>query len=178
MLPQPREEESFMKRLIGLIFLSALLFSFGCAKKTKVSCPEPQTTKQEEVVVVEEVVPEPMTEEVVVVSEPTPMEAYEQDYAELPTQYQVAKGDCLWWIAEFKQIYNDPFMWPLIYKANRDKINNPDLIHPDQVFSIPRNFTMDELAASRKQAGAPKPYMAPKDALLPANLRAELGWGF
>jgi len=93
-----------MKRLIGLIFLSALLFSFGCAKKTKVSCPEPQTPQQEEVIVVEEVVMEPMVEEVVVVSEPTPMEAYEQDYAELPTQYQVAKGDCLWWIAEFKQI--------------------------------------------------------------------------
>ena len=165
-----------MKRLLGLFFLSALLFSFGCAKK-QVSCPEPQPVQQEEVVI-EEVVVEPVVEEVVVVPELTPMEVYAKDYSELPTQYQVAKGDCLWWISEFKQIYNDPFMWPLIYKANRDKINNPDLIHPDQVLSIPRNFTMDELTASRKQAGASKPYTAPTDAVLPANLRAELGWGF
>ncbi|MGX9365443.1 LysM peptidoglycan-binding domain-containing protein [Desulfoplanes sp. PS50] len=168
-----------MKRLIGLIFMCALLLSFGCSKKTKVSCPEPQTQQQEQVV--EEVVIEE-TEEIVVaptpVPEPTPMEIYEKDYAQLPTQYQVAKGDCLWWIAEFRQIYNDPFMWPLIYKANRDKINNPDLIYPDQVFSIPRDFNLDELTASRQQAGAPKPFIAPQDANLPANLRAELGWGF
>jgi nucleoid-associated protein YgaU len=158
--------------------LCALLFSFGCSKKTKVSCPEPETQQQEQVV--EEVVVEEV-EEVVAptpVPEPTPMEIYEKDYAELPTQYQVAKGDCLWWIAEFKQVYNDPFMWPLIYKANRDKINNPDLIYPDQVFSIPRDFSLNELADSRKQAGAPKPYIAPQDANLPANLRTELGWGF
>jgi hypothetical protein len=165
-----------MKRLIGLIFLSALLFSFGCAKKTKVTCPEPETAPQEQVVQeapapVEEPAPAPM-------AEPTPMEMYAKDYAQLPTQYQVAKGDCLWWIAEFKQVYNDPFMWPLIYKANRDKINNPDLIYPNQIFSIPRDFNLTELTQSRKQAGAPKPYMPPMDANLPANLRAELGWGF
>ncbi|GAU08787.1 LysM peptidoglycan-binding domain-containing protein [Desulfoplanes formicivorans] len=165
-----------MKRVIGLIFLSALLFSFGCAKKTKVTCPEPQTQQQEQVaqdapMAMEEAAPVP-------VAEPTPMELYAKDYAELPTQYQVAKGDCLWWIAEFKQIYNDPFMWPLIYKANRDKINNPDLIYPNQIFSIPRDFSLTELTQSRKQAGAAKPYIAPQDANLPANLRAELGWGF
>ncbi len=166
-----------MQRIIGLIFLAALLFSFGCAKK-QVACPEPQPVQQEEVVV-EETVEAPVVEETVaVVPELTPMEVYEKDYAELPSQYQVAKGDCLWWIAEFKQVYNDPFMWPLIYKANRDKISNPDLIYPDQVLSIPRNFTKDELTASRTQAGAPKAAMAPTDAVLPANLRAELGWGF
>lgn len=164
-----------MKRLIGLIFLSALLFSFGCAKKTKVSCPAPETQQEEQVV--EEVV---VVEEVIVAPapEPTALEIYEQDYAELPTQYQIAKGDCLWWIAEFKQVYNDPFMWPLIYKANRDKINNPDLIFPNQVISIPRNFNMQDLTLSRKQAGAPQPYMPTRTSVLPANLRAELGWGF
>ncbi|WP_462323682.1 LysM peptidoglycan-binding domain-containing protein [Desulfoplanes sp.] len=169
-----------MKRLIGLIFLAALLLSFGCSKKTKVSCPEPETPQQKEQVV-EEVVVETEVEEVIIptpVPEPTPMEIYEKDYAELPTQYQVAKGDCLWWIAEFRQVYNDPFMWPLIYKANRGKINNPDLIYPNQVFSIPRDFNMGDLTASRKQAGAPQPYVSPRDANLPANLRAELGWGF
>ncbi len=55
-----------------------------------------------------------------------------------PTEHVVIKGETLWWIAEYKQIYNDPFQWPLIYKANRAKIKDPDLIFPDQVFTITR----------------------------------------
>ena len=55
-----------------------------------------------------------------------------------PTEHVVIKGESLWWIAEYKQIYDDPFQWPLIYKANRSKIKDPDLIFPDQVFAITR----------------------------------------
>ena len=55
-----------------------------------------------------------------------------------PTEHVVIKGETLWWIAEYKQIYDDPFQWPLIFKANRDKIKDPDLIYPDQVFQITR----------------------------------------
>jgi nucleoid-associated protein YgaU len=55
-----------------------------------------------------------------------------------PTEHVVIKGESLWWIAEYKQIYDDPFQWPLIYKANRSKIKDPDLIFPDQVFTITR----------------------------------------
>jgi hypothetical protein len=69
-------------------------------------------------------------------------------------------------------------MWPLIYKANRDKINNPDLIYPDQVFSIPRQFDLDKVKESRQKAGAPKPYLPPEEANIPAELRSELGWSF
>jgi len=55
-----------------------------------------------------------------------------------PTSHVVIKGESLWWIAEYKQVYNDPFQWPLIYKANRAKINDPDLIFPGQEFKIVR----------------------------------------
>lgn len=55
-----------------------------------------------------------------------------------PTEHVVIKGETLWWIAEYRQIYDDPFQWPLIYKANRDRIKDPDLIYPDQVFQITR----------------------------------------
>jgi peptidoglycan hydrolase CwlO-like protein len=51
--------------------------------------------------------------------------------------YTVVKGDCLWNIAKKKEHYGNGFAWPVIYKANRDNIKNPDLIYPDQVFSIP-----------------------------------------
>jgi len=54
------------------------------------------------------------------------------------TEHVVIKGETLWWIAEYKQVYNDPFQWPLIYKSNRSQIKDPDLIYPDQVFKIER----------------------------------------
>ena len=61
-----------------------------------------------------------------------------------PTEHVVIKGETLWWIAEYKQIYNDPFQWPLIYKANRAQIKDPDLIFPDQKFAIPRSPEVTE----------------------------------
>ena len=51
--------------------------------------------------------------------------------------YKVVRGDHLWGSARKKEHYGNGFAWPVIYKANRDKIKNPDLIYPDQVFQIP-----------------------------------------
>lgn len=61
------------------------------------------------------------------------------NWVEEPTdiQYTVKRGDHLWGIAKKPEHYGNPFAWPNIYQANRDKIKNPDLIYPDQVFSIP-----------------------------------------
>lgn len=61
-----------------------------------------------------------------------------------PTNHIVIKGESLWWIAEYKQIYDDPFQWPTIYKANRGRIKDPDLIFPDQDFKIPRTPDLTE----------------------------------
>jgi len=51
--------------------------------------------------------------------------------------YKVVRGDHLWGIAKKKEHYGNGFAWPIIYKANRDQIKNPDLIYPDQVFKVP-----------------------------------------
>ncbi|MBI5731069.1 MAG: LysM peptidoglycan-binding domain-containing protein [Ignavibacteriales bacterium] len=59
--------------------------------------------------------------------------------------YTVVKGDHLWGIAKKKEHYANPFAWPIIYKANRDQIKNPDLIFPKQNFKIP-NLTEEEKA--------------------------------
>lgn len=56
----------------------------------------------------------------------------------LDTSIEVIKGDNLWKIAGFPWIYNNPRMWRRIYEANKDKIKNPNLIYPGQVFMIPR----------------------------------------
>ncbi len=64
---------------------------------------------------------------------------------EAVTMYTVVKGDHLWGIARKPEHYGNGFAWPMIYKANRDKIKNPDLIYPKQVFSIPK-LTEEEKA--------------------------------
>lgn len=59
--------------------------------------------------------------------------------------------DCLWNIAKKPTIYNDPFKWPKIYVANRDKIKDPDLIYPGWVLKIPpkAELTDEEKKAAR-----------------------------
>jgi peptidoglycan hydrolase CwlO-like protein len=66
-------------------------------------------------------------------------------WEEAPTEinYTVVRGDHLWGIAKKKEHYENPFAWPMIYRANRDQIKNPDLIYPKQVFKIP-NLTEEE----------------------------------
>lgn len=54
---------------------------------------------------------------------------------ERPTKYVVKKGDSLWKIAG--KIYRNPLKWPKIYRANQDKIKNPNRIYPNQVLTIP-----------------------------------------
>jgi len=77
---------------------------------------------------------EPMEEEIVIMEEEMP----QPRQRELPATYTVKKGDCLWFIAGYPEIYGNPLLWPKIYEANRDKIKDPDLIYPGQVFIIPR----------------------------------------
>ena len=69
-----------------------------------------------------------------------------------PERYAVQRGDTLWGISGREQIYHDPFMWPLIYKANRQQIRDPDLVFPRQIFVIPRDYAPAEAAAVRQQA--------------------------
>ncbi|MDH5661683.1 MAG: LysM peptidoglycan-binding domain-containing protein [Elusimicrobiota bacterium] len=45
--------------------------------------------------------------------------------------------DCLWNIAKKPRFYGDPWKWKRIYRANTDKIKDPDLIYPGQRLTIP-----------------------------------------
>jgi nucleoid-associated protein YgaU len=69
------------------------------------------------------------------------------------TSYVVKRGDSLWRISGKKDIYDDPFKWTDIYKANKETISSwqrkynavlkegqkeADLIYPEQEFTIPR----------------------------------------
>jgi hypothetical protein len=85
-------------------------------------------------------------------------------------QYTVKKGDTLWWIAKYKDVYNDPYLWPIIYEANKDIIKNPKLLYPGQELGIPREgYVLKEIKSIRKKAGAAKPYLPPQQANLPVD---------
>lgn len=67
-------------------------------------------------------------------------------------QYTVERGDSLWGISAKPEIYNNPYQWPLIYKANSDKIQDADLIYPGQEFSIDRNPSAADVDAAVNHA--------------------------
>jgi nucleoid-associated protein YgaU len=51
-----------------------------------------------------------------------------------------ARRDCLWRIAEYPFVYNNPLKWPVIYDANKKNFRdpgNPNLIFPGQKLQIP-----------------------------------------
>ena len=54
----------------------------------------------------------------------------------LPLTYTVVKGDSLWLIA--KRYYGNGSKYTLIYKANKGKIKNANLIYPGQKLFIPK----------------------------------------
>lgn len=63
-------------------------------------------------------------------------------------QYAVVSGDNLWNISAQAGVYNNPYQWPLIYKANSGKIKDADLIYPGQVFDINTNPSSAEASAA------------------------------
>lgn len=66
--------------------------------------------------------------------------------------YSVVRGDHLWGISAQSAIYGNPYQWPLIFKANRDKIKDADLIYPGQVFAINRNASQGDTDAAVNHA--------------------------
>jgi nucleoid-associated protein YgaU len=57
-----------------------------------------------------------------------------------------------WEIATHEKVYADPFLWPLIFKANRSKIKNPDLIFPEQVFTLTQDATEGDKKSAVRHA--------------------------
>ncbi|WKC96198.1 LysM peptidoglycan-binding domain-containing protein [Borreliella burgdorferi] len=61
------------------------------------------------------------------------LEAYQSNASS--ELYVIKIGNTLWGIS--KKLYNDPYLWPKIWFANRQKIQNPDLIHSNWKIIIP-----------------------------------------
>ena len=57
-------------------------------------------------------------------------------------KYTVVRGDNLWNIS--KRELRNAYLWPVIYWGNKDKIKDPDLIFPGQVFGVSKNASQEE----------------------------------
>jgi hypothetical protein len=90
-------------------------------------------------------------------AEPTPTPAPAVS-ANDGAKYVVKSGDSLWKIAGKSKVMGDPFRWPLIFKANRDQIVDPDFIEPRQDLSFKKNYSQDEIADAVKKAQLTPPF--------------------
>jgi nucleoid-associated protein YgaU len=119
-----------------LILCCGAAFLAGCASTE----PAKEPAKEEKAAVAE------------VKPEPTPEPVAPKDVKKPDDTYNVVRGDHLWGISGKPMIYGNPYQWPLIYKANRDKIKDADLIQPGQVFTINRNASGAEVDAAVRHA--------------------------
>ena len=124
-----------MRKLVKLapwvVLLTTIAFLSGCAAICGVEEKKPAPPKVKKW----KGVPKPVTEK------PAP--------PALPTTYTVEKCDDLWTIAAKPQIYNDPWLWCLLWNANKAKIGDPNKIKEGMVLSVPRNVSDADKAAAR-----------------------------
>jgi hypothetical protein len=98
---------------------------------------------------------------VVLAAATTPAAAQQPERAHV-----VRQGETLW---ELARIYlNNPFLWPVIYEANRPTIQNPHWIYPDQRFVIPPVMAPGQ-AAERPVVGQTPLLGVPVDAVAVAD---------
>ncbi len=111
--------------------VTALLFS-SCGQKKVENTEVPQGPESNETV--QAAAPTPI---------PTPANV---------EKYVVQKGDTLWAIADQSGNYSDYYEWPLLFKTNRDEIQDPDQITPGQVLIIQRGQTTEQNEHTRQLA--------------------------
>lgn len=127
-----------LKVFLAFFLTAVLTFSFGCAAR--------QTVQQQPAEDIESTgeVEEP-------VEQPTEKTA--------GLKYVVVKGDTLWDISAKGKIYSDNFLWPLLFKANRDQIEDPDIIEVGQELSVRKDWSSDEKMDAKQKAKDTPPYV-------------------
>ncbi len=57
-----------------------------------------------------------------------------------PRKHKVMQDEWLAKIAGYWEVYDNYRQWPVLYEANRDRIDDPDLIFTEQELVVPREF--------------------------------------
>ncbi len=69
----------------------------------------------------------------------------EERLKKYPPVYTVQRGDSLWRITGMEKVYDNPVYWPIVYDANGNLIQDPNLIYPGQELQIPRGLSEGEM---------------------------------
>ncbi|MDH5426012.1 MAG: LysM peptidoglycan-binding domain-containing protein [Gammaproteobacteria bacterium] len=109
-------------------------------------------TKDEPVAETKPEVVEPKAEEVAPAQNEAAMEESNTTNSAADSTYEVVNGDNLWNISGKSEVYSDSYQWPLIYKANRDKIKDADLIYSGQTLDIDRSASQADMDAAISHA--------------------------
>jgi hypothetical protein len=121
-------------RPVHFLFAAAtILLAAGCASTTQTEVKPEQKAAAE--------------------TKPAPSQATAPTRTTTPwMSYNVVRGDHLWGISAKPTIYGNPYQWPLIFKANRDRIKDADVIEPGQVFSIDKSPAGADVSAAVEHA--------------------------
>ncbi len=110
-----------MKQLLLGLFILSVSFQ-SCGDKKKNTPPPPEEPPKQEVVVMDTTPPEPIIEEEII---------------EVPQERSVAVQEGEWLYDISRREYGNAQSWKKIYEANKEIIDNPDLIFPGQELIIP-----------------------------------------
>lgn len=95
-------------------------------------------------------------------------------------QVKVRKDDTLWQIAARRDVYGSGWLYPIIYKANREKIADPNALRPGLLLTVPRDLPDAELEIAKEEAmtgqfldGSPLPGSQPSPIATPAARTAQ-----
>jgi LysM repeat protein len=122
----------FLKSAILLALFAGVGFNFGCSSNKRIEGTD-------------------VPSQPAVAAAPTPVPS---------DSYTVRKGDTLWSISGMSKIYGDPYEWPLLFKANRDTIQDPDLISTEQVLKVDKGVSDSEKSHARDLSSKTPKYKA------------------
>ena len=69
----------------------------------------------------------------------------EQQLKNRIAHHRVARGESLWTISGREDVYDNPWLWPLIWDANRDTVPDPAVLRAGQTLKIHPNPTINEV---------------------------------
>lgn len=76
----------------------------------------------------------------------------EQQLRDSIRQHRVTRGESLWTIAGREDVYNNSWLWPLIWDANRNTLRNPAQLRAGQTLQIRPNPTISEVVQALHEA--------------------------
>ena len=60
--------------------------------------------------------------------------------------YVVQEGESLWHVAGQQEVYGNPYLWPLVWEANKNRVKQPYQVYQGLRLTIPAHPTLQEVS--------------------------------